>query len=113
MDNTVKIGDFGLVSAFGEDKLAKKKKHDEEKIDPIQSIETTDGGGNNEIGGTILYMSPEQVNLFKRQTAYLIRHAPNPGTDRETRARVPGFGHSRESPVRSFLDPMHACYRPK
>jgi translation initiation factor 2-alpha kinase 3 len=45
LDNTVKIGDFGLVSAFGEDKI--------EKIDQA---------GNNELGGTILYMSPEQIN---------------------------------------------------
>jgi translation initiation factor 2-alpha kinase 3 len=44
-DNTIKIGDFGLVSAFGEDKI--------EKIDHT---------GNNELGGTILYMSPEQIN---------------------------------------------------
>ncbi|CAF4746485.1 unnamed protein product, partial [Rotaria socialis] len=42
MDNTVKIGDFGLVSAFGE-----------EKIDQTE---------NNELGGTVLYMSPEQIN---------------------------------------------------
>ncbi|CAF2109491.1 unnamed protein product [Rotaria magnacalcarata] len=42
MDNIVKIGDFGLVSAFGE-----------EKIDQTE---------NNELGGTILYMSPEQLN---------------------------------------------------
>ncbi len=45
LDNTVKIGDFGLVSAFGEDKI--------EKIDQA---------GNNEHGGTTLYMSPEQIN---------------------------------------------------
>ncbi|CAF0800863.1 unnamed protein product [Adineta steineri] len=66
LDGTVKIGDFGLVSAFGEDKLAKKKKRDDEKIDSIPPIETisstTDGGGNNELGGTILYMSPEQMH---------------------------------------------------
>ncbi|CAF2692597.1 unnamed protein product [Rotaria sp. Silwood2] len=45
MNNIVKIGDFGLVSAFGEDKI--------EKIDHTE---------NNEFGGTILYMSPEQIN---------------------------------------------------
>jgi serine/threonine protein kinase len=45
MDNIVKIGDFGLVAAFGEDK-----------------IENIDHAGNNELGGTILYMSPEQIN---------------------------------------------------
>ncbi|UJR09018.1 hypothetical protein I4U23_013267 [Adineta vaga] len=45
INNTVKIGDFGLVSAFGEDK-----------------IENIDQNGNNELGGTILYMSPEQIN---------------------------------------------------
>jgi hypothetical protein len=27
---------------------------------------TTDGGGNNELGGTILYMSPEQVKFFSK-----------------------------------------------
>ena len=62
----MKIGDFGLVSAFGEDKLPKKKKRDEEKGDLTQAVETvsftSEGGGNNEIGGTILYMSPEQVS---------------------------------------------------
>ncbi len=42
MDNTVKIGDFGLVSAFGEEKI--------------------DLENNNELSGTILYMSPEQIN---------------------------------------------------
>lgn len=42
MGNTVKIGDFGLVSAFGEDKI--------------------DHSTNSEPGGTILYMSPEQIN---------------------------------------------------
>ncbi|UJR37195.1 hypothetical protein I4U23_029903 [Adineta vaga] len=66
LDNTVKIGDFGLVSAFGEDKLAKKKKRDDDKVDLLQQLETisstTDGGGNNELGGTILYMSPEQMH---------------------------------------------------
>ena len=39
LDNTVRIGDFDLVSAFGEDKIE-----------------------NNEEVGTILYMSPEQIN---------------------------------------------------
>jgi serine/threonine protein kinase len=77
LDNTVKIGDFGLVSAFGEDKLAKKKKRDDEKFDTIQQIEsissTTDGGGNNELGGTILYMSPEQVNLSQSIGVFLLR----------------------------------------
>lgn len=66
MDDTVKIGDFGLVSAFGEDKSAKKKKRDDETFDHFQPIETasftSDAGGNMEIGGTILYMSPEQVS---------------------------------------------------
>lgn len=42
LDNIVKIGDFGLVSAFGDDKI--------------------DHSGDNEPGGTILYMSPEQIN---------------------------------------------------
>ncbi len=41
-DNTIKIGDFGLISAFGEDKL--------------------DQTGSDECGGTMLYMSPEQIN---------------------------------------------------
>ena len=41
-DNTIKIGDFGLVSAFGEDKL--------------------DQTGSDELSGTMLYMSPEQIN---------------------------------------------------
>lgn len=59
MDNTVKIGDFGLVSAFGDEKLSKKIKRDDDKFDLIES--TSDGGGNQEHGGTMLYMSPEQV----------------------------------------------------
>lgn len=42
IDNTVKIGDFGLVSAFGEGKV--------------------DGVEHNELGGTKLYMSPEQIH---------------------------------------------------
>jgi hypothetical protein len=61
----VRIGDFGLVSAFGEDKPAKKKKRDDDKLDKLPPIETvsftTDAGDNVEMGGTILYMSPEQV----------------------------------------------------
>lgn len=62
MDNTVKIGDFGLVSAFGDEKLSKRIKRDDEKFDLIESTSlTTDGGGNLEHGGTMLYMSPEQV----------------------------------------------------
>jgi translation initiation factor 2-alpha kinase 3 len=44
-DNTIKIGDFGLVSAFGEDTI--------DKLDQTES---------NELGGTMLYMSPEQIN---------------------------------------------------
>ena len=62
MDNTVKIGDFGLVSAFGDEKLAKKIKRDDDKFDLIESTSlTSDGCGNQEHGGTMLYMSPEQV----------------------------------------------------
>ncbi|CAF3518975.1 unnamed protein product [Rotaria sp. Silwood1] len=45
MDNIVKIGDFGLVSAFGED-----------------NIDNIDHTKNDEFGGTTLYMSPEQIN---------------------------------------------------
>lgn len=67
MEDTVKIGDFGLVSAFGEDKLAKKKKRDDEKIDQIDIMSSmSDGCENNELGGTILYMSPEQVKKKTR-----------------------------------------------
>ena len=64
MDDVVKIGDFGLVSAFGEDKQAKKMKGDDEKSDQLgnETTLTIDAYGNNEIGGTVLYMSPEQVN---------------------------------------------------
>ncbi|CAF0993205.1 unnamed protein product [Adineta ricciae] len=66
MENTVKIGDFGLVSAFGKDKSAKKKKRVDEKIYRACEVETisstTDGEGNNELGGTLLYMSPEQMH---------------------------------------------------
>jgi translation initiation factor 2-alpha kinase 3 len=67
MENTVKIGDFGLVSAFGEDKLPKKKKRDDEKLDQVELMSSiTDVCANNELGGTILYMSPEQVNFISK-----------------------------------------------
>ncbi|CAF0736643.1 unnamed protein product, partial [Didymodactylos carnosus] len=57
MDDTVKIGDFGLVSAFGDDKHGTNKKKGRNSI-RIETIST----GNDEVGGTMLYMSPEQIN---------------------------------------------------